>query len=135
MAVPAVSPRYMSRDFSDEEIKTIRAICGDPAYPTRAAISRAVCDALSWMRLNNQRKDMSARVALSRMERDGLIVLPAPTGPQPKPRRHLLASTITIGSEIACALGDLRTLEISMVSTKAASTIWNEAIGRFHYLG
>jgi hypothetical protein len=69
------------------------------------------------------------------MEADGLIVLPAPTRPQPKPRRHLLAATIPIGSEITSALSDLGSLEISMVTTKAASTVWNEAIGRFHYLG
>ena len=56
--------RYHGRDFTHDDIDLIRRLCADPAYPTRAAIARAVCDALGWHRIDGRRKDMAARVAL-----------------------------------------------------------------------
>lgn len=126
--------RYVGRAFSDAEIEAVRAICADPAYPTRASISRAVCRALRWVKPDGGLKDMSARVALAKMAADGLITLPAPTRAQPIPRRHLEA-TIEAGPPIDCALAQLRPVSLRVVATKADSCTWNELIGRFHYLG
>lgn len=126
--------RYVGRAFSEAEIEVIRAICADPAYPTRASISRAVCRALLWWKPDGRLKDMSARVALAKMAADGLITLPAPTRGQPIPRRHLEA-TIEAGPPIDCALSELRPISLAVVATKADSCTWNELIGRFHYLG
>ena len=70
--------RYCGRFFSDAEIETISRIIATPDRPNRAEISRRVCQELGWLRPNGQLKDMSCRVALLRMQRDGLIVLPAP---------------------------------------------------------
>lgn len=78
--------RYHGRDFTHDEIDLIRRLCADPAYPTRAAIARAVCDALDWHRVDRRRKDMAARVALLRMADDGLITLPEPRNPAPNGR-------------------------------------------------
>ena len=44
----------------------------------RVALSRRVCQDLGWLNALGQPKEMSARVALLRMEKDGLIQLPAP---------------------------------------------------------
>ena len=77
---------------------------------------------------------MSARVALAKMAADGLIILPAPTGPQPVPRRHLEA-TIEEGPMLACSLGELGSVSLVRVDTRSDSATWNELIGRFHYLG
>jgi len=38
-----------------------------------------VCDRLGWYRVNGQRKDMSCRDALRRLEKMGLLTLPAST--------------------------------------------------------
>lgn len=126
--------RYVGRDFTEAELEVVRALCADPDLPTRNAISRAVCDALCWYKADGGRKDMSARVALASMATDGLIDLPAPTRSQPVPRRHLEA-TIEEGPALACPLQELGRVELTVVRTRADSAIWNEAIGRFHYLG
>lgn len=124
----------MGRVFSEAEIERVRVICADPAYPTRASISRAVCRALRWEKPDGGLKDMSARVALAKMAADGLIILPAPTCAQPRPRRHLEA-TIEAGPPIDCPLAELRPISLRVVATRADSATWNELIGRFHYLG
>ena len=45
----------------------------------RAQLSRLVCDKLRWLRPDGRRKEMSCRVAMLRMQRDGLITLPPPS--------------------------------------------------------
>ena len=71
--------RYVGRELSDADLEMIRAICADPSYPTRAAIARECCRALGWVGADGRLKDMSAKVALARMDADGLICLPPPT--------------------------------------------------------
>ena len=68
------SVRYCGRDFSEDDLTVIRNYT--KTLPNRQQISYAVCDALCWYRPDGRKKDMSARVALLRMERDGLITLP-----------------------------------------------------------
>ena len=68
--------RYCGRDFTPAELDVIAGLAA--ALPTRAEISRAVCDALGWHALGGRRKDMTARVALNRMAADRLITLPPP---------------------------------------------------------
>jgi hypothetical protein len=78
---------------------------------------------------------MSAKVALARMDADGLICLPAPTSSPSRPHRHLEA-TIEAGPEITCSLSELSDIEIAILARGTrASAIWNEMIARFHYLG
>lgn len=124
--------RYLGRDFTPAEMEVVSVICA--THPTRASISREICRALGWVKPDGGLKDMSARVALARMAADGLISLPAPTRAPPVPYRHLCA-TIEEGPEIVGPLGSLGDIEVSLVSDKSASAIWNEMIGRFHYLG
>jgi hypothetical protein len=70
--------RYCGRDFTAKEIDRIRElITADPPL-NRAQLSRRVCDELHWLRPDGTRKDMSCRVAMLRMERNGLIRLPPP---------------------------------------------------------
>ena len=47
-------------------------------HPNRAEISRRVCRQLQWLRPDGRLKDMSCRVALLRLHREGLICLPPP---------------------------------------------------------
>jgi len=55
--------RYLDRDLTDADLDTIRAICADPNFPTRAAIAREVCRSFGWTRPDGALKDMSAKVA------------------------------------------------------------------------
>jgi len=80
-------------------------------------------------------KDMSCRVALLRLYREGLIELPAP-------RRHYeplqsYARRTAQGEPGACLeapLSALGTVRLEPVE-RARSALWNELIDRYHYLG
>jgi len=103
---------------------------------TRTALSRDVCDVLRWFRPNGQRKDMSCRVALRRLEQLGLLRLPAPTksNGNGKWRPHLTTASDPRESirESAPALEPVTTVA---VASRQQAQLWNELIARYHYLG
>lgn len=126
--------RYCGRDFSEADIEAIASLAA--SLPTRKAVADAVCDALRWYRPDGRRKDMSCRVALIRMEADGLIRLPPPlngNGNGALPRH--IDPPASQGLSISSSLADLGLVELQVVDTKAASRTWREMVASYHYLG
>jgi hypothetical protein len=135
-----VSPihRYVGREVTDEEIAFISALCADPATPTREAIARAACEALGWRAPNGTLKTMSAKVAFLAMHRDGLITLPPPRHKNTNGRavRYLAApSQDRLPIPRPATLEQIGGIRLRLVKDRAASTTWNEAVARYHYLG
>ncbi|MHB8295515.1 MAG: Druantia anti-phage system protein DruA [Acidimicrobiales bacterium] len=130
--------RYVGRDFTDQEIALISGMCSDPATPTREAIARAACEALSWRSPNGAPKTMSAKVAFLRMHKDGLITLPEQRGKNTNGRaiRHLAPDAAPrLPFALPRTLEGIGELHLRLVKGQAASSAWNEAIARHHYLG
>jgi Domain of unknown function (DUF4338) len=129
--------RYCGRDFTPADLDVIARLAA--ALPSRAAISRAVCEALGWHAPDGRRKDMTARVALNRMAADGLITLPpARNGngnsrhPRHRPARQL---TLPLAAPEAATLADLGPVTITVVAGQNPSRRWNQLIRDHHYLG
>ncbi len=129
--------RYCGRTFTESELELIRRIVADrERHPHRLAISRAVCEHLGWLRPDGRVKDMSARVALLRMHRDGLIVLPAPRNENRNGRcRPALTAASDPGPAVEGTPRDLSSLRLRPVETRRDSSLWNEVVERYHYLG
>lgn len=129
-----MSVRYCGREFTDDELDVLRHLCA--TKPTRRAIADAACDELGWLRIDGRRKDMSARVALLRMERDGLLILPAPRTTNGNGR---ITRRIEPGPELALAmpgsLDELGPIELALVDTKATKARWRMLVSMHHYLG
>src|SRR5450631_1654348 len=119
--------RYCRRDFTPTEIDLVRDLLNVPQM-NRARLSREVCEHLSWRRDNGALKDMSCRVALLRMQTDGLITLPPPRNPKPVAYRsypHIEQAVLEPASIPAI---ELATLSVDLVRTKADSLLWNAYI-------
>lgn len=134
--MPAASGhRYCGRVFSESDIEMIRTITTSQQYPTRAAIARALCTALTWVKPDGLPKVMSARVALLRMQEDGLLSLPAPTHSY----MPVCGTEFTAASdpqpEVRCAISEMASPVLHRVVTVADSKLWNEVVARYHYLG
>ena len=65
------------RDFSDDMLSRIRTRVLDEPTLTRSALSREVCGWMQWQGDDERPKDVSCRVALLKLDRRGLIELPA----------------------------------------------------------
>jgi hypothetical protein len=127
--------RYCARPFTLEELELIRALLGATPPLNRAQLSRAVCERLGWRRPDGRLKEMSCRVALLRMQTDGLIRLPPPRNAKPPPylARPEIERAVLEPSSVPAV--DLARLTIDPVGHKRESLLWNAYIQRHHYLG
>ena len=85
--------RYCGRDFPPEELALIRRLIAEDPTATRADLSRRLCQRLGWYKADGGLKEMSARVAMLRMQDDGLIALPPPTSVRPQRRIRTTPAT------------------------------------------
>jgi hypothetical protein len=118
-----LSVRYCGRDFSDEELHHIRQLIAENPTCHRAQLSRMTCQALQWYKADRGLKEMSARVAMLRMQDDGLITLPPPRRTRPDPTIHLTDRTAP-GTPIERPAGAFRPLTMQRVQRKPESRLW-----------
>jgi hypothetical protein len=126
--------RYCGREFTEAEIELIRQVLAGQAQLSRAGLSRAVCEQLTWRRPDGRLKEMSCRVAMLRMAKDALITLPPPRGT--KPTGYRLSPYIERATDVPASVAevDLGKLAVDVV-TKRDSSLWNGYVQRYHYLG
>ena len=128
--------RYCGRDFSGAELEKIREIIASDERLNRVKISRRVCEVFGWYKRDGGLKEMSCRVVLLRMERDGLIRLPPPQkGNGNRTARVRISSASDPQSEVCVRAGALGPLRLEIVVKGTTSQLWNELIERYHYLG
>ncbi len=122
-----VTYRYCGRFFSTAEIDYIRALIVSDKHYNRAELSRVVCKKLDWLRPDGQLKDMSCRVAMLRMQNDGLIRLPSPKRTNGNGR---ISPKLTSASEstnsITTSVHTLGQIELHRVDATKQSRLWNE---------
>src|SRR5260221_14557706 len=118
--------KYCGREFSGCELDFIRNTASVPGI-TRRELSRQICKKFSWLKPDGGLKDMSCRVALLRMAKDGVIQL------QPvKPRGNNFqpiekTPTTDPKPSILRSAGQLHNIRLELVTTKN-TRLWNEYI-------
>jgi len=129
--------RYCGREFTVSQMEAVQSLIADTPSANRAQLSRLVCQILDWRRPGGRLKEMSCRVAMLGMHRDGLITLPPPQkcngNGRPYRRRTLQAEPELL--PVTASVGALRDLHLEPVISRAQSHQWNEHIDRYHYLG
>jgi hypothetical protein len=127
--------RYCGRYFQGTEVELIRALLlADPPL-SRYRLSQAVCERLNWRRPDGRLKDMSCRVAMLRMQADGLFTLPAPRKAKPTAYQAHPELESAVREPQAVPSVDLARLRVELIENKSDSLLWNAYIQRHHYLG
>jgi len=128
--------KYCGREFTDVEFAGIIRLLAQNPKQTRLALSRLVCETLGWRKPDGGLKDMSCRVAMLRMQKDGLILLPPPRNKNGNGKRQVRRTPRAEPQPlIRTPAGELRNLRLDLVTDKRDSLLWNEYIDRYHYLG
>jgi hypothetical protein len=126
--------RYCGRDFSPEEQeKIVELIKNNPSW-SRAKLAQEVCQLLAWYKADGGLKAMSCRVAMLRMQEDGLFCLPLPRYKKSTALKLSQTSATDPQALINRAVHQLGVLQLHLV-TRKDSRLWNEYIDRYHYLG
>ena len=134
--MPPEAVRYCGRLFSAQQLQLIRALIAEDASRSRAALSRLVCARLGWRRANGQLKDMSCRVAMLRMHRDGLLQLPPPRhrhGNGTLHRRRTAQAEPQV--PFVARVDALPALQVRPLADQREALLWREYVDRYHYLG
>lgn len=125
---------YCGRDFTPKELEQIRYLIKNNPEFNRTRLSTEVCRMFQWLKPDGKLKDMSCRVAMLRMDKDGLIRLPPSTRTRQPVRKIEFTPATDPQSPVICPVNQLSQLHLRMV-TKTTSALWNEFIERYHYLG
>lgn len=127
---------YCARDFSADDIQTIRRLMQENPALQRSPLSRQLCELWNWRKPNGELKDMTCRVALLRLQTDGLIELAPSKFVNVRKRPEFLPTAASDPqSAINRPVHELAALTLRLVSSGADSRLWNEFIARYHYLG
>src|SRR6202171_899389 len=127
---------YCGHQFSSADLDHIRELLQIRPVLGRVALSRRVCQDLGWLNGLGQPKEMSCRVALLRMQKDGLLQLHPPLGKNGCGRRRFELSSASAPREpVQESVRALEPLVFQRVQTDKVSALWNELIQRYHYLG
>jgi len=127
---------YCAREFSEGDIQTIRNLIAQDPKLQRSALSRKLCQLWGWTKPNGELKDMTCRVALLRMQADGLITLP-PSRIGVVRKRANFAPTAASDAQtpVRLPVHELPRVTLQVVVGKANSLLWSEYMARYHYLG
>lgn len=126
--------RYCGRIFSVDELAQISELIEKNPSKHRLDLSRDVCRMLSWYKADGGLKEMSCRVAMLRMQEDGLIQLPPPRTVNKRKSKATVTCATEPQSIIQDPVHQLGELQLCLVTSKN-SRLWNEYIQRYHYLG
>lgn len=127
---------YCGREFSDQDISLIRQLREEHPNLNRTRLSKLVCEKLQWFKPNGGLKEMSCRVALIRMQADGLLQLPLPTQRAPCSRVKIsFTSRTDAGENVVDPVHLLGVIRLERVIGSSALSLWREYIERYHYLG
>jgi Druantia protein DruA len=124
--------RYCGREFSEHEVQWIRQQIGGSS--NRRAISIGFCEQWGWHKPDGGLKEMSCRVALLKMHREGLITLPPAQRRANLAHKHTKRSMFTGERPPIHKKAGAFDLHLEMVE-KGTLKLWNEFIDRYHYLG
>jgi hypothetical protein len=129
--------KYCGRDFSCSEINHIHKLIVENPQANRCWLSKRVCELFGWLTPGGLTKDMSCRVAMIRMQKDGLIKLPPPQSKNGNGKRCARSTPQADPplSEFQIPAKDIKDLQLELVTDSAQSLLWNEFINRYHYLG
>ncbi len=130
--------RICGQEFNDEICDRIRALIDSEPTISRRALALRVCEWLSWKSPNGRPKEMSCRVALLKLHREGVISLPEP-GVRNWTRVQRERSPLSLPEieSLRCELKTLGEIKLVLVEgrNRSLSRLWNDLMERYHYLG
>jgi hypothetical protein len=118
---------YCGHHFSISDIELVRGLIAEGL--NRYHLSRLFCEKTDWKKPDGGLKEMSCRVALIRMERDGHIVLPPPQRPANNHLKKPKARALPLPT------GEHARELVLEIVTRTTSALWNAYIDQYHYLG
>ena len=128
-----ISGRYFTVQELEEVQETVRM------FPklSRAELAKTICENLSWMTPVGQYKIASCQQLLDKLERQGLINLPAKQEEKIQDTRDQISFGLRTeaGLPVEGYVTEYGPIDLEPVIEKADMRLWNEYVHRYHALG
>jgi len=125
--------------FEENTVAEIRRLIEAEPGLSRTALSRRLCERFGWRAPNGTPREMSCRLGLNRLEREGRIRLPPPRRRMPTKRYRRRNDRRTYRMPEPVIVSPAKLGELSLVRVTAEdselSARWHELTARHHYLG
>jgi hypothetical protein len=123
--------------FARAILKRINVAVRDQPQWSRADLARQVCDWLDWRATNGKDQAVACRLALVRLERRGLITLPAPRRSVRFGGASFAQTQLSVPSRLEGTVQELRGLKLILVTSKdrERDRQWKKLVATHHYLG
>ena len=124
------------RVVTPRDLETIRQLIEENPAWHRTRLSRELCTRWGWNRANGSPKDMACRTLLLKLERMGLLRLPARRGPSVNGFRNRSIRWVPHAIDpIVGALEELQPIAVHPVQDHADHERFACLLARYHYLG
>jgi len=126
-----------NRHLTDKDIDYIRHLIRENPNWNRTRLSRTLCQLWQWYAANGQLRDMSCRMMLLKLERQGHITLPpARCSPNNHLRNRKIPDSLHASDPICERLKQLTPLQIiNLHETPFYSDLFKCLLHRYHYIG
>lgn len=129
--------RFCGRAFSAAEVALIQEVITSCAGISRTELANTVCELLDWKRAGGGLKETECRELLERLERQGLLVLPAKKSLGVIRSRKSIAPAEAgqVHCELAGRVEEFSPIEVELVESREQRQLFREMLSRYHYLG
>jgi hypothetical protein len=139
-SIQSVPRQLLGMPFGEAALDRVRSLIGTAQGANRARIAQEVCSELGWVSALGKPRLVSARVALLRLDRAGLIRLPAATGTNGNKNlavRNGSGQSVELPKVEALELPVHRVGELHLwrVESGRPSALYYALLQRHHYLG
>lgn len=127
---------FCGRMFTAQQVELMRTIARDYAGLGVTEIARTVCELLDWKRPSGGLKNHECRQLLERLQREGVLTLPAvrPLGGRGPRRMGVTRSDVT-PALVEGSAGEFSSLALALVKGEDDSRRWRQWVEQHHYLG
>ncbi len=130
-----VSRTVQGRTVTENDIETIQSLITSHPHWHRTRISQELCRVWDWKNEAGRAKDIAARALLRRLDREGLIDLPAPVRSSNNAYRYRSRLERPEIESITERLSELQPIRITQVRTQEEARLFRSLLSHFHYLG
>ena len=125
------------QDFTPSVLSWIGEMVVSAPTLSRSALSRRLCERLGWRDARGRLKEMSARVALLRLHRRGLVALPPAQGAVPGADVVQPVMEEAQSLSLSMTLAELGPVELVLIGegNRVLSQIWRGLLEQHHPLG
>ena len=124
------------RNTTQKDIELVRKIIDSSPSLNRSRISKELCSLWDWRAASGQLKNMAAYSFLLKLEKQGLITLPARKRPPVNAKRNTSIALVPHSNlPILAKLKTLTPLKVRLVEDKYTLGLFKCFLSAYHYLG